>query len=151
MVRQKEGSILNLQKRTELITMVTEIVVDTSALIEYTFVTEKGKMAKEIIENPENIILTLSIVIGEFISKLERSGVKNVKELLHNLASYLITLPIDSETCFNAGKKHAELRKNEKEISVVDCIIMQVAEEHGNAIVLTVDNHFKHYKNSKIL
>ena len=131
--------------------MVNEIIVDTSALIEYAFGTEKGVVAKEIIENHENIISTPSIVIGEFVSKTERSGVKNIQELIDNLIAYVTLIPLNWQICFKAGKRHAELRKLEKTISFVDCIVMEMAEEHGGALIITRDNHFKHYKNTKII
>jgi predicted nucleic acid-binding protein len=131
--------------------MVKEIIVDTSALIEYAFATEKGKEVKEIIEHQENVILVPSIVIGEFVSKLERSGVKNTEELIYDLGRYSVAIPVDWGTCFNAGKRHARLKKEDESISLVDCILMCVAEEHGNALILTLDRHFMHYKNSKIL
>lgn len=133
--------------------MVNEIIVDTSALIEYVFATEKGKVAKHFIENPENTILIPSVVIGELVSKLGRSGVMNVDEIVNDLTEYSVTLSLESETCHKAGKKHVELRKYKEteNISLVDCIVMELAEEHGNALILAKDGHFKAYKNVKLL
>lgn len=131
--------------------MVNEIIVDASALVEYAFATEKGLVAKEIIENKENVILIPSIVIGELTSKLERSGMKDIEQLVNNLGEYSIAVPVNWKTCLNAGKIHAKLRKIERTISLVDCIVIVIAEEHGNALILTCDPHFKHYKNVKLL
>lgn len=131
--------------------MGSEIIVDTSALIEYVFATEKGRLAKEIIENQENIIIVPSIVIGEFVSKLERTGVRNIQEIVDNLGEYSVSIPLTVEICFKAGKKHSELRKLDNDISLIDCIVMEIAEEHSNALILAKDPHFKHYKNTKLL
>lgn len=131
--------------------MVNEVIVDTSALVEYSFATEKGIVVKEMIENKDNVVLISSIVIGELASKLERSGMKDIEQLVSNLGEYSVVLPLDWETCLNAGKRHAKLRKIERDISLVDCIIMAIAEEHGDALILTCDSHLRHYKNTKLL
>jgi len=131
--------------------MANEIILDTSILVEYVFATKTGKVAKEIIEDPGNIILVPSIVLAEFVSKLERIGNRNTSEIVTALGGYSTFMPVNWETCLRAGRTHAELKKIEDNISLVDCIIMEMAKEHKNAIVLTTDRHFKHYKNSKIL
>ncbi len=131
--------------------MVNEVVIDTSALIEYVFATLKGQAVKEFMEHRENIILIPSIVFGEFASKLERCGVSNVDDIIDDLSAYSVSLPLNHETCIEAGKKHAILRKRDKTISLIDCIIMEIAEEHGNALILTSDRHFKQYKNTKLI
>ena len=131
--------------------METEVVVDTSALIEYVYGTEKGKTVKNIIEEKENLVLIPSIVIAEFTSKLERSEVEDVDRILNDLEAYSLFLPLDHATCIKSGKRHAKLKKLEKNISLADAILIEIAEEHGGALILTCDNHFSHYKNSKII
>lgn len=129
--------------------MTNEVVLDTSALIEYTNGTNKGKIIRNIIEKEENLIIIPSIVLGEFISKLERKGIKT-HLIIENLSAYTISTPLETHHCINAGKLHATLRKKEKGISLIDCIIMEIGKECGNALILTTDKHFKHYKNSRI-
>ena len=131
--------------------MVEEIIVDTSALVEYAFATEKGKIVRDAIESGEKVVIIPSIVLGEFASKLERSGAKNVLGILEALGQYSVVVPLGGATALKAGQLHANLRKNEDSISLVDCIVMETAIEHGNALVITTDRHFGNYKNAKIL
>ncbi len=130
--------------------MGIKVVLDTSALVEYFDSTEKGAVVKEIIENRENFILVPAIVVAEISSKLERRGFE-ARQFASSLEAFTIFLDLDSVTSVNAGKRHAQLRKLEPNISLVDCIVMQIAADHDNALSLTTDHGFKHYKNSKIL
>ena len=131
--------------------MESEVVVDTSALFEYVYGTDKGATVKNIIEEKQNLVLIPSIVIAELTSKLVRCEIENIDKILNNLEAYSLFLPLDGPTCIRSGKRHANLKKLEKNISIIDCIIMETAEEHGGALIVTCDNHFKHYKHSKII
>lgn len=129
--------------------MANEIVLDASALVEYADATGKGKLVQELVENHKNVILVPSIALGEFVSLLERRGF-NSEKVLAPLLDFVVPVEVKPGHCIRAGKRHSELRKIEKDISLADCIIMEIAYEH-DALVLTTDSHFKHYKNSKIL
>ncbi len=129
--------------------MASEIVLDASALVEYADATRKGKLVQEIIEHGDSIVVVPSIVLGEFASLLERRGFDSEKALAP-LLEFVIPADVKAHHCIKAGRRHSALRKMEKDISLADCIVMEIAHEH-DAMILTTDSHFRHYKNARIL
>ncbi len=125
------------------------IVIDTSALIEYFLSSRKGEIVKEAIEDSSDSVIIPPIVLSEFASKLLRKGL-NPNSFIAALQEFTIFVNLDPDTAIKAGKLHAELRKIEKNIGMADCLIMQIAEEN-DAEIISLDSHFKHYKNSRIL
>ena len=127
-----------------------KIVIDTSALFEYFFATEKGAIVQKFVDDSNAAILIPVLVLGEFTSKLSRRGIDSTK-LVTFLESISTFIELDATCAVKAGLKHAGLRKVEPDVSLTDCIVIQVAEDHGNALILTTDSAFKHYKNVELL
>ena len=90
-------------------------------------------------------------MLAEFSSISERKGFAGLDKFLDLLRFYTVFLEVEPNIYINAGKRHAKLRKFEKDISVIDSIIMEIADAHGGALVISTDPHFKHYKNSRII
>ena len=129
--------------------MKVTYIIDTSALVEYLKGTEKGLKIKQIIEDGTNDIAFPSVVLAELVSKLEREGKDGPGIAMRLLDVYGRAMEMEAYTSINAGSTHAKLRKIEKGISLIDCIIMELAEEN-DAYAVTTDDHFKYYKKSII-
>ncbi len=129
--------------------MVNKVVVDTSALIEYAYATSKGAIAKDMFEDSNNFMVVPTVVLAELVSKLKRLG-HNPDSILSFLETFASFAGLNAETAIAAGKRHAELKKLDNKVGFVDCVIMQIAYEH-DALLLTCDAEFKHYKNARIL
>lgn len=125
------------------------ILLDTSALVEFFDSTSKGKLITEEMLSPEATLFIPSIVVAEITSKLARRGFNSAK-FLGELESSASVLSLTSNVAKRAGDLHAELRKKDKDISLADCIIMVHADDEG-ALIITTDEHFKLYKNAKII
>ena len=126
-----------------------KIIYDTSSLLEMFLGTSAGEQVKELFidENTENLIPT--VVFSELISKLKRSAVDPML-FIDTLEKNALILELDMETSKNAGFIHAGLKSKEPKISLIDCIIMAHADVE-DALILTLDSHFSHYKNAKLL
>lgn len=127
----------------------SEILYDTSALIELFLGSDKGEVVKELFVDENTANLVPSVVLLELISKITRAG-KDPKRFVALIEQNCTVLALTSEIAKNAGNLHAELKKKDKQISMADCVIMAHAEIE-NALIVSKDQHFKHYKNSKIL
>ena len=117
------------------------VLIDSSAWIEYLFGTPQGEKVKHIIEDKNSICYTPNIVRTEVISKLIRTG-HDTEKAIQTIKQLSIPPIEEPEYFFEAGKKHAELRKSNKNISAADAIIITIAEKN-NLKVLTKDSHFK--------
>ncbi|MFH1247494.1 MAG: PIN domain-containing protein [Candidatus Micrarchaeota archaeon] len=129
--------------------MVNKVVIDTSALIEYVYATSKGVVVKDVLENSENYVVIPTVVLAELVSKLKRLG-HNPASIISFLESFASFTGLDIQTAISAGERHAELRKLDNKVGFIDCVIMQIAHEH-DALILTSDSGFKHYKKTKFL
>ena len=131
--------------------MAENVIVDTSAFIEYFLGTSKGSEVKKVLADDAKVILVPSIVLCELASKLDRSGLSSRIDIISELSAFHLAENLNFDLCLRAGRIHSNLRKVEKHISLADCILIAIGEHYGNALILTTDTHFKHYKNSKIL
>lgn len=125
----------------------SSLVYDTSALIE--FYNGDNKTVQELFIDPQIENLVPSIVISELISRIRRNGQDPLK-FIQMLEDNSIILAFNHQIAKKAGELHAVLKKKEKSISLIDCMIMAHAKIE-DAMIVSKDNHFKHYKNSKIL
>jgi predicted nucleic acid-binding protein len=126
----------------------SKIIFDTSALIEFFQETEKGAKIKDYFISEEVKNLIPAIVISELISKLKREKIDPLK-FICVLEKNCTILNLNFEVSKKAGFLHGELKKTEPDISLVDCIIMA----HGdleNSKIISLDKHFKNYKNAII-
>jgi predicted nucleic acid-binding protein len=126
-----------------------KVVYDTSALLEFFQGGFQGKQVKELLEAEEVENLIPTVVLCELVSKLKRTKM-DPTSFISTLEENSLVLNLDSNTAKEAGLLHAELKEVEPGISLVDCVIMKHAEMNS-AMIVSKDNHFKHYKKSKIL
>lgn len=113
-----------------------DVLLDSSAILEYYFGTKLGEEVKSIIDKSEVVYLP-NVVIGEVVSKIIRLG-NNLQPLLTEITQFAI--PIEAPEYFiEAGKKHAELRKKGLNVSLIDSILL-VLSEKNNAKFLTKDS-----------
>ncbi|WP_297550453.1 PIN domain-containing protein [Thermococcus sp.] len=70
--------------------------------------------------------------------------------IVNTIAENGFVIPLEREIAINAGSLHAKARKKNKNVSLADCIIAETAKKY-NAIVLTMDHHFKILGNAIIL
>ncbi len=126
-----------------------KVVYDTSALLEFFQGGLQGKQVKELLEEEDVENLIPTVVLCELVSKLKRAKL-DPTGFISALEENSLILNLDSNIAKEAGLLHAELKEVEPGISLVDCVIMKHAEMKM-AMIISKDNHFKHYKNSKIL
>jgi predicted nucleic acid-binding protein len=125
------------------------VIFDTSALIEEITAGEKASFVEEIWKDTSFSVEVPTLVLAELVSVLRRKGI-NPTEVRERIITSCIILPLTEKVALDAGELHAQLRKKDSGISLADCIVMAHAEEEG-AMIVTVDSHFKHYNNAKIL
>ncbi|MBI2672430.1 PIN domain-containing protein [Candidatus Woesearchaeota archaeon] len=123
---------------------MSNFVIDAYAWIEYFNGTKLGIKVKEILEDQNNLIYTNIITISELVSSYKRNSLSFEKEkniLLSTSAIYEINLDFAEE----AGRLHAELKKERKNISMADIFVLLTARKL-NAKVVTGDEDFKGLK-----
>ena len=116
-------------------------VLDSSAWIEYIRGTKIGEKVKAIAEDSQNTLLTPAVVCTEVISLAARSG--DDPEKAERIIRELSFQPDEKwDYFFEAGKRHFEMRKKHKEISLVDAAVKVIAEKN-NATLVTKDFHLQ--------
>ncbi|MFH1751447.1 MAG: PIN domain-containing protein [archaeon] len=115
------------------------LLMDSSAWIEYFNGTKPGQKVKELIENEKYLVLNPNIVAAEVTSKIARFG-GNVEKAITAIKTLSIPVREDQELFFEAGKQHFHLKKKFKNISLADSIIKTIAEKN-NAVIVTKDRH----------
>ena len=127
------------------------VVIDTSAWIEYL---SDGRYADEIesiIQDPDSAILVPAIVLAEIRSVVERKvGRDDAEKAVDYIRENFPVLELTEDLAVRAGELHAELRRKQKDISLADCIIMAHVERI-HARVITLDRHFRLWEGSVVL
>ncbi len=123
---------------------MAKFVVDAYAWIEYLGGTEKGKKAAGIIEDESNEVFTSAATISEVVSKFLREN-KDEKIGLNSINSLSIVISLSQEICASAGRIHFEAKKKNKEFGMLDAFVAATARKI-NAMILTGDDDFKHFK-----
>lgn len=125
---------------------MTKFVVDTWAWIEYIEGSEKGVRVKEVVENPENEIITHWISLAEIVSfaKRKNKDYRNIIETLNSISSVIVGDAILT------GQRHAEMRSKTKDFGLADACVLAAAEKTG-AKILTGDPHFEGMKNAVMI
>ncbi len=119
--------------------MRQRLLLDTSAWIEYFLGSDLGKRVSSMIDDSPDVLIVLpNVVASEVISKSIRLGFSPL--IVHPPLRKCVP-PIETkEYYFEAGKKHAELRKIIPHFSLVDAIILTLAEKN-KATIITKDTH----------
>jgi predicted nucleic acid-binding protein len=125
-----------------------KIVIDTYAWVELLLGSEKGKTAKEMLENADEIY-TPSIVLAETARKFLREGndESTVAEWLDIINAASNITQIDPALSLKAAKCHHELSEKAKRFkqntpSLFDAIVLATARIN-QCKVLTGNEHFK--------
>ncbi len=128
--------------------MKDRIFFDTSALVEFFDATAKGKEVSKFI-NADYDLFTSSLVLAELTSKLKRRKF-DPEGFMKALESSMQIMPLTSEIAKRGGYLHSQLKPKVPNISLADCLIMTHADDE-DALVITCDRHFEHYKKARIL
>lgn len=126
---------------------MTEILLDTSALVEFFDGTAQGAIVCEAIEEGIAAISVLSIAE---LSSIFAKRKKEPKEQFAFIYRNVDVLPISASMCERAGAfKITQIARGRK-TSLIDAIIYCVAQEH-NLTLLTRDKDFAGLEGVKIL
>ena len=123
------------------------VIPDTSAIVELIRGSDAGKAAEEILNGSE-LVLVPTLVLAELRSFLERNNLD--ASIVEMVAESGFVIPLEMEVAINAGALHAKVKRENKNVSLADCIIAETARKYG-AVVLTTDHHFKLLGNAIIL
>jgi predicted nucleic acid-binding protein len=126
-------------------------LIDTSAWVEYLKGSVKGARIKDIVDNQSNILIVHSVVLSELASKLARDGKSTlvIYDVL-GLGNLKLVDELPLNSALDAGKEHAILKKAIKRISLIDVMLMKVADTFS-ATIVTTDHHFEAYKKAVII
>lgn len=117
-------------------------LIDTSAWIEYLEGSEKGKKVYSIIEENKNEIFTISLIIAELISKMQRKHSK--AESAFNIISSCKLIDLNQIDSKEAGLLHAQEKEKNNSFSLADALIITAAKKN-NLKIITTDNYFKNF------
>ena len=124
-----------------------KIVFDTFAWIEFFEGTKKGEIVRSYIK--ENKILTPSIVLLELSCKADKEGWDFQKHLSFIKINSEI-IGINEKFALTFGRLYNKIKKQVKEISLADVIILHSAEIN-DAKLLSGDKHFKNIERAILL
>ncbi|MBI2146897.1 PIN domain-containing protein [Candidatus Woesearchaeota archaeon] len=116
-------------------------VVDASAWVEYFEGSPAGEQVKELIENAKHDIYTNLFTLAELSSYYHKKGrdFAEVRKLLISLSLIHFT---DLSFVEEAGKLHAQMRKERKSISFGDVFVLLTARKL-RAKIITKDDDFR--------
>lgn len=101
--------------------------------------TEPSPVAVQVLQKPENQVLTCPASLAEIVSVLERRGLSaKVPPLLEKIRRISEIVPLAEATYENAGRVHARERSFHRDFSLADALILAQAKEQS-ATVLTTD------------
>ncbi|KUH31423.1 twitching motility protein PilT [Thermococcus celericrescens] len=123
------------------------LIPDTSALVELIRGSETGRAVEEILEDAD-IVLIPTLVLAELRSFLERNNIDPT--IAAKVAESGLVVSLEADIAINAGALHAKIKRENKNVSLADCIIAETARKY-DAVVLTTDHHFKLLGNAIIL
>ncbi len=118
-------------------------LIDSSAWIEYLEGGEIGEKVHEILQGGDEIYI-LSINIAEVISKVKRKK-KDVELAYKAMISNSKMIEITPRIAKQAGILHALMKKKIPGFALADALILKSAQTIS-AKVLTIDRHFKNFK-----
>jgi len=123
------------------------IVFDTYAWIEYFNATKKGVVVKSYLEEDE--VITPAIVLLELSYRSDQEG-WNFNQYLSFIKTNSKIIGINEKFILTFGKLYNEMKKQVRDISLADIIVINTAILH-DAQILTGDEHFKKIDRSIIL
>ena len=128
---------------------MSKFVIDAYAWIEYFDGTRIGDKVKEIIENASNEIHTNLITVAELSSffKKRNYDFEYAKKIIISLS---LIYSLNLEFAEEAGKLHAEIKKERKHMSLADVFVLLTAKQL-NAKVVTGDEDFRNLKEALMI
>ena len=123
-------------------------LIDSSLWIEYLSGSRAGEEVNKII-NSDDEIYSLAVIISEVTSKVRRSK-SNVELAYESVIKNSKIFDISPKIAKEAGILHATMKDKYGSFPLVDSLIICSARAL-NAKILTTDNHFKSFKEARIL
>lgn len=123
------------------------LVIDTSAWMEYFLDTSKGRLVAEYLE--KHTIITPSIVLLELSYKSEEEG-WDYRKVFDFIKIKSRILGFSEQFIFSFGKTYLEARKKQKDFGLADSIILTTAIQE-KALLLTKDTHFRNFSDVVLL
>lgn len=117
-----------------------DIVVDSSAWVEYFIGSDRGKQAASHIDHNE--LITPAIVIAELSALYTRKGWPKLNEHMAFIQEKSFVSELTFEIAVNAGRTRQYLRDLHKDASLADAIICETAKSF-DVPVITCDKHFE--------
>lgn len=120
---------------------MAKFVIDASAWIEYFNGSLLGEKVKEIVERENNECSTNIVTVAELSSSYRRNKLsfQEEKKALLLLSSIF---QLDVAFAEEAGKYHADFRKERKSISLADVFVWLTAKKIGGKVI-TKDEDFR--------
>lgn len=123
------------------------IIIDTSAWIEYFQGSEEGEIVNQYLNNNETITTITTLLELSYKADKEKW---NIKDYLNFIRLKSRIVGIKESSVLEFGKLYNHARKKEKSFGFADAIIL-LTSINENASILTKDTHFKHFENAIIL
>ena len=114
------------------------IVFDTYAWIEYFNATKKGVVVKDYLE--EGDVITPAIVLLELSYRADQEG-WDFNQYLGFIKTNSKIIGINEKFILTFGKLYNEMKKQVRDISLADIVVINTAILH-DAQILTGDEHF---------
>ena len=115
--------------------------MDAYAWIEYLDGSSRGTKVRDILESPQNSIITSTITLAELVSKYVRNR-RDPKVVISAVESNSTLQHADPQLAILAGEVHAEERRHKKDFGLADAFVLATARTKSSK-VLTGDPHFK--------
>ena len=126
-----------------------EIMVDTSAWIEYLIGSKKGLEAKKIIFKEDNSAITINCCLAE----LKEWALKNNKDfdqLMEIIRSNSSIIEVSTQDWIKAAEEKVRQRIKKNDFGIIDAVILVKQKQKGCKLIST-DHHFIGEKNTIIL
>lgn len=116
------------------------MLVDTSAWLEYFQGTSRGRSVRDVVDGGE-ILYTTPIILAELTSKSIRTdGVAKAEERVRFVLERTVHLPMDDALGIEAGRIHADKKRDFSDFGLADAFIQAAANARGIK-VLSFDPH----------
>ncbi len=123
-------------------------VIDSWAWVEYLRGSERGRRVEQEIQSRKTL-MTSSVTLAEVISKFRREGLE-IEGAYQALTTSSKVVNLAEADARDAGLLHADIKKERKNFSLGDAIVLQVARKM-NARVLTGDSDFEGFDDVEMI
>ncbi|HZY47023.1 MAG TPA: PIN domain-containing protein [Candidatus Bathyarchaeia archaeon] len=115
--------------------------MDAFAWIEYLDGSSRGAKVRNVLEAPQNSIITSTVTLAELVSKYARAR-RDPKVAIAAVESNSTLQSANPELAVLAGEVHAEEKRRKKDFGLADAFVLATARTRSSR-VLTGDPHFK--------